>query len=294
MHFNPEPMSKKFEESLHYLGMIYSDANKVVDPDKPLPENKIQAYYAKIIYLLGAWASSFDPNISRYFDAIWHLDDKAFENFQTIYQANQRKMDCLVFFKIPDYYRDDKTQDVAVTLLKKLNSPLLLELSKRSSLYNDFCIDLGTTSSFSKSDHLAVIELQKLIPYLPLEVICAWLQYLILVGTVYPLVEKDYSEANRRYLCEIATIDEVVLKAVDADVSSCHHAHYQCPTSPGFAEELLLDMGPQNNTDLRKYKKTLANSRRVFLHKYKTIIDKYNLKKRVMSVYKSSKYWDGM
>jgi hypothetical protein len=69
--------------------------------------------------------------------------------------------------------------------------------------------------------------------------------------------------------------------------------HYKRPTSPGRAEELLLDMGPDNHTDLKAYTKDLAKRKANFLVKYRSILAKYNKRAEVISHYNNAFQWRG-
>ena len=292
MHFSEEPMPNKLKENLLSWGLIYKNANRVVDPEKPLPNNKLHAYFAKLIYLLGK-AEEYNPHIAKFLEAIWHLDSDSFADFTNIYTANKKGIDCLALFRIPDWYKQRDAPNDPINPLKKLNSPLFLELAKKSCFLSDFAVDLSKMPSISEDNWPAIREFQESCPFVPIEVINTWIKYIILVGTIYPIVENDYAEHHRRDLCQLVSIDDVIFKAVQSDIDHCRMTHYKSPTSPGRAEELLLGMPPDNHTDLKAYIKDLAKKKDAFLVKYCSILAKHNKRAEVISFYNNAFQWCG-
>lgn len=287
-------MPESLKQTLRFAAMVQRAVNQVVDPEKPLPTNKLQAYYAKLWYLLGKEKQP-NPQIEKYIEAAWHLSGDCFNNFSKIYLSNRKGYDCIVVFYLPNWYKEKGKPEDPTNLLKSLSSDLLLTLADRSNPLSHYAINLGDQSKISRLavEHPEIYAFQKQNSFIPEDVIWTWLYYLKIVGTMFPLVEKLDSEDHRRRLCELLTIDGVIYKAVESDIQSCHMTHYKLPTSPGRAEELLLGMGPDNHTDLKAYKKDLAKRKTEFLRKYRSVLSRYNLRAEVIEVYNSAFNWRG-
>lgn len=294
MHFSEEPMSEELKNVLRLSAMLHKNSNRVVDPEKPLPENKIHACFINLWYLLGK-ENKLTPQIEKYIEAALHLKGDSFIDFSKIYLSNRKGHDCIAVFYLPNWYKDlGKAEDPA-NLLRKLGSDQLLRLAKKSNPLSHYAINLGNQSGISSlaEEHPEIDAYLKQNSFIPADVVWTWLYHLKLVGTIYPIVEDQTSEDHRRRLCELLTIDGVIYKAVESDIQSCHMEFYQSPTSPGRAEELLLGMGPDNHTDLNAYKKDLAKRKAEFLRKNSSILTRYNLRAEVIEKYNSAFNWRG-